>query len=73
MARLKNTWELKSEIESLKMSDELRIEIDKYIDSNCIQRGVWNFTNIMVRSNLHYIIDHINDDKLLNQLTKLNN
>lgn len=73
--RLKSSWELKDEISNLEMSDELRSEIDKFIELNDSKNTgkSQSYSNLYYRSNLHYIIDNINNPSLLNQLKKINN
>ena len=71
MSRLKSTWELKAEIAELNMPDDLRHEVNRYIEKNCINRGPGSFTGAMVRGNLHYIIDHVNDTDLTEKLRAL--
>lgn len=73
--RLKSSWELKDEISNLEMSDELRNEINKFIEMNDSKNTgkSQSYGNLYYRSNLHYIIDNINNPSLLNQLKKLNN
>ena len=70
---LKSTWVLKDKISKLKINcPVLKIEINEYIEKNCISRGIGSFVGITIRANLHYIIDHINDDNLLNKLKESN-
>uniref|UniRef100_A0A6M3XVH3 Uncharacterized protein n=1 Tax=viral metagenome TaxID=1070528 RepID=A0A6M3XVH3_9ZZZZ len=71
MSRLLNSWELKDQLNEITMSTELKTEIDKFIKSNEVH-GVQSFSNIIFRGNLHYIIDNINNPKLLKELTNLN-
>jgi hypothetical protein len=73
--RLKSSWELKDEISNLDMSDELRNEINRFIEINDGKNTgkSQSFGNIYYRSNLHYIIDNIDNTSLLAQLKKINN
>ena len=74
MARLKASWELKKEIETLDISKELKIEIGRYIiksDKECIGMD-HRFSNVLYRSNLHYIIDNYDKPSLVNELKTLN-
>jgi len=71
MPRLQNTWELKQQINELKMSIPLKTEIDKFIKFNEVY-GVQSFSNIIFRGNLHYIIDNIKNPILLKELMAFN-
>ena len=74
MARLKASWELKTEIENLDISEELKVEIEKYIaneDSESTGKP-YSYCNILYRSNLHYIIDNYDKLSLVKELKTLN-
>ena len=73
MARLKASWELKTEIENLDISEELKVEIEKYIaneDSESTGKP-YSYCNILYRCNLHYIIDNHSNPLLINELKQL--
>ena len=74
MARLKASWELKKEIETLDISKELKIEIERYIsnnDSKCIGEA-HSYSNLFYRVNLHYMIDQHKNLSLVKELKTLN-
>ena len=74
MALLKASWELKTEIENLDISEELKVEIEKYIaksDKECMGMN-HRFSNVLYRSNLHYIIDNYDKLSLVKELKTLN-
>ena len=73
MARLKSTWELKEEINSIDISKDLRKEVNKFIVNNEVIGIPHSFSNIVYRSNLHYIIDKISDPNLIIELRRIQN
>ena len=68
MANLENSVSLISQINNLEMTNELRIEVSKYINFNKDDKGI---SNIMFRNNLHYIIDNVKKETLLAELKAL--
>ena len=75
MSQLESSWNLKDTINSLELSAELKIEIDKYIErENKVSTGkAHSFSNIIYRCNLHYIIANKDKTGLLNELKIINN
>jgi len=69
---LEASWNLKETINKLKFPKEIKVEIDKWedIESTGIDH---RFSNIIYRSNLHYIIDNKDKANLLDELKNLNN
>ena len=68
MANLENSVSLISQINNLEMTNELRIEVSKYINFNKDDKGI---SNIIFRNNLHYIIDNVKKETLLAELKAL--
>ena len=70
---LKSSWVLKEELAQLEMSDELRQEVNKFIEKYDKQSTGKPMCvgNISYRSNLHYIIDNIEKPSLLNELKEV--
>jgi len=69
MAALDYTWNLKAQVEKLTMSDELREEINLFIQQHEVNNGFYRpVSNIIFRGNLHYIIDNITKPGLLEEL-----
>ena len=75
MSELKASWTLKEEIKLLKINPTLQSEIDKlilhYEKQSTHKPRDWS--NIFFRQNLHYIIDNIYNESLLNELIEFNN
>ena len=69
MANLEYSKDLIPKVSNLKMTNELKVEVDRYIDKNKNDKGI---SNIMFRNNLHYIIDNITKETLLSELKILN-
>ena len=75
MGILQSSGTLTDQIIDLTVSDEVRIEIDRYIANNgpyCTSGFDARFSNILYRCNLHYIIDNVNSPKLIKELIKIN-
>ena len=74
MSELKASWTLKEEIKLLKINPTLQSEIDKLILHYEKQstRKPRDWSNISFRHNLHYIIDNIYNESLLNELIEFN-
>jgi len=75
MALLENSWNLESTLSEMNnISDELKKEIEFFIDSNhtrCAGKRM-SFSNLIYRRNLHYIIDNIKKRNLINELHLFN-
>jgi len=74
MSRLKASWELKIEILDLDMAPKLRDAVNEYIEQNdnaYVGREM-RISNVIYRQHLHYIIDNINNPKLITEIQKLN-
>ena len=75
MSELKASWTLKEEIKLLKINPTLQSEIDKlilhYEKQSTHKPRDWS--NIFFRQNLHYILDNIYNESLLNELIEFNN
>ena len=67
---MKTSFELERILENIICSDCLKIEILKYF--NVRKKCFGPYSKLMYRSNLHYIIDNINNDNLLSELKNLN-
>lgn len=75
MSELLSSWVLKEELKNMVIEENLRNEINTYIninDKKCTGKPGM-FSNLFYRSNLHYIIDNINKDGLIDELKKVNN
>lgn len=74
MSQLESSWNLIETIKQMDIKKELNCEIEKYIENykKTSKLKTGSFLNISFRSNLHYIIDHINDENLINALKILN-
>lgn len=74
MPELISSWRLKEEIAKLPAS-ELKEEIDLYIKLNDEENTgkAYCLGNLFYRANLHYIIDNINKQGLLEELRGANN
>jgi len=80
--RLKNRWELKDEISKLDINDDLRKQIEIFMDKNessfprhpgdPSRTMPGNVGGLIYRGNLHYIIDNINKPGLIDELIKYN-
>jgi len=74
MSQLEASWVLEERLQNAPCSAELKAEILRYIEMvhpKCTGRRL-SFSNLYYRSNLHYIEDHLTDDKLLGDLRALN-
>ena len=75
MAELKQSWMLKEEVKKLKVSTALMHEIETYIrnkDKDCTGKPQ-NFSNLMYRANLHFIIDnHKDEPRVIKELKTVN-
>lgn len=69
-SELDYSWNLIEKIKEINPGGELGRQIFIYIEQN---RGGNGICNIFFRSNLHYIIDNIDRNTLLSELTKVNN
>jgi hypothetical protein len=70
MSTLESSWVLEERLRKIDCSLELKIEINKFIGKKhigCTGKRM-SFSNIMYRSNLHYIEDNINKKDLVNEL-----
>jgi hypothetical protein len=67
---LNYSWNLIEKIKEMNPGGELGRQIFIYIEQNKGSKGI---SNIFFRSNLHYIIDNIDRNTLLSELTKVNN
>lgn len=74
MSQLESSWNLIETIRQMDIKKELNCEIEKYIENyeKTSKLKTGSFLNISFRSNLHYIIDHINDENLICELKILN-
>ena len=75
MGTLLSSGILKDEITDLTVSDEVRVEIDRFISNNepyCTSGYDARFSNVLYRCGLHYIIDNVNKPKLLTELIRVN-
>lgn len=71
---LDSSWNLRYRLENINCDKELKEEILKYIRNNhdrCTGKRM-SILNILYRSNLQYIEEHINDENLLEEVKKLN-
>lgn len=64
------SWNLLEKIKKINPGGELGRQIYLYIEQNKGDKGI---SNIFFRNNLHYIIDNIEKNTLLSELTNLNN
>ena len=74
MAALESSWVLEERLQNASCSAEVKAEILRYIKlehDKCTGRRM-SFSNLYYRCNLHYIEDHLTDDKLLGDLRALN-
>jgi len=67
MARLKNTHELKEDIDNIE-NGILKTAILKWVDKNEVHGVDGRFSNLYFRCNLSYILDNINDNGLIDEL-----
>ena len=70
MAILESSWILEERLKNINCSDELKIEINKFIDikhDKCTGK-MRPISNIIYRGNLHYIEDNINKKGLIDEL-----
>lgn len=74
MSHLGYSWNLKSELEEMEMSSEIREEVNKFIElyDNDNTGKIQCFGNLFYRSNLQYIINNIKNPNLLSELKALN-
>ena len=75
MAALEASWTLEERLKDIECSDELKSLINEYIEtehSRCTGKRM-SISNLMYRSNLHYIEDNINKPTLIDELKKLLN
>ena len=66
------SWTLEERLKNINCSDELKSEINKYIDKqhgSCTGKRM-SISNIMYRGNLHYIEDNINKKDLIDELRR---
>ena len=66
---LKYSKDLVVELKNIKCSPELRKEINIYIFKQKENKG---FSNLIFRGNLHYILDNIKKETILDEIRSLN-
>jgi hypothetical protein len=69
--KLESSWTLEHNLKNIECSKELKKEIIDYIEKQTPPKG-YRFSNVIYRSNLHYIIDNIKKPSLLIELKKIN-
>lgn len=69
-SELKNSWTLEEELRSIDCDSNLKDLIERYIESMQKEiRGIGNFTGILYRQNLHYILDNLDKPSLAQELS----
>ena len=74
MAQLESSWTLEERLKNIDCSDELKTEINKFIDkehNKCTGQRM-SVSNLIYRGNLHYIEDNIGKKKLVDELRTYN-
>lgn len=70
MAQLEASWVLEARLKNVNCSDELKLEINKFINrmhDKCTGKRM-SVSNISYRNNLHYIEDSLNKEGLIDEL-----
>ncbi len=69
---LESSWTLEERLKNINCSDELKIEINKFIEHNKYVGKKMPISNVTYRGNLHYIEDNINHPDIINELRTYN-
>ena len=71
---LESSWTLEERLKNINCSDELKIEINNFIDieHNKYVGKKMSISNLTYRGNLHYIENNINHSGLINELRTYN-